>query len=67
MVRVWTPGGDEPTQGLRGTAGHISTGTNITFTDAQQLIAFLNQTIAAGDRHRAPLMPSAAPESEQAP
>jgi hypothetical protein len=47
MVRIWTPGGEERAEGLRGTARHVRSGLTATFTDAQQLTRFLVETIAA--------------------
>ena len=42
MVRLWTPGGDDWSPGVRGTATHIASGRQITFTEAAGLIAFLS-------------------------
>jgi hypothetical protein len=41
MVRVWTPDGDDWAPGVRGTATHLASGREVTFTEAAALIAFL--------------------------
>jgi hypothetical protein len=41
MVRVWKPGGAEPAGEVRGTAVHIASGRQVTFSDPAQLIRFL--------------------------
>ena len=51
MVRLWTPGGDGWSPGVRGTATHIASGRQITFTEAAGLIAFLSAT-APSSRQR---------------
>jgi hypothetical protein len=48
VVRVWKPEGVEPSLGLRGTAVHLSSGTSLTFTEAQTLIRFLVDAEASG-------------------
>ncbi len=59
MVRLWTPGGDDWSPGVRGTATHIASGRQITFTEAAGLIAFLSATAPVrrqrdGDETQAP-------------
>ena len=46
MVRLWTPGGDDWSPGMRGTATHIASGKQVTFTEAAALIAFLSAAVA---------------------
>jgi hypothetical protein len=41
MVRVWEPGGSASPEGIRGTVVHLPSGSELTFTDASSLIAFL--------------------------
>jgi hypothetical protein len=48
VVRVWKPDGAEPSLGFRGTALHLSSGTSLTFTEAQTLIRFLVDAEASG-------------------
>jgi hypothetical protein len=43
MVRLWTAGDDDWSPGMRGTATHIASGTQVTFTEAAGLIAFLSR------------------------
>jgi len=47
MVRVWKPGGDERSEGLRGTAVHLSSGQSLTFSEAETLVRFLEEPAAA--------------------
>jgi hypothetical protein len=47
MVRVWTPEGDGWSPGVRGTATHLASGRQVTFTEAAGLIEF----IAPGSAH----------------
>lgn len=49
MVRVWKPGGDERSEGLRGTAVHLSSGQSLTFSEAETLVRFLEEPAAATD------------------
>jgi hypothetical protein len=49
MVRVWKPGGDERSEGLRGTAVHLSSGQSLTFSEAETLVRFLEEPAAAAD------------------
>jgi hypothetical protein len=41
MVRVWTPEGDGWSPGVRGTATHLASGRQVTFTEAAGLIEFI--------------------------
>jgi hypothetical protein len=41
MVRVWTPEGDGWSPGVRGTATHLGSGRQVTFTEAAGLIEFI--------------------------
>jgi hypothetical protein len=41
IVRVWEPGGSESPEGVRGTAVHLPSGRELTFSDARTLIEFL--------------------------
>lgn len=41
MVRVWSPGGENGPEGVRGTATHLRTGASIVFTEPDALIRFL--------------------------
>ena len=41
LVRVWRPDGEERSEGLRGTAVHLSTGRAVTFTEPAALVSFL--------------------------
>jgi hypothetical protein len=52
MVRLWTPDGDGWSPGMRGTATHIASGKQVTFTEAAALIAFLSRA-APSSRERA--------------
>jgi hypothetical protein len=49
MVRVWRPGGGERIEGVRGMAVHLSSGRQITFSEPQQLIAFLGEAATRDD------------------
>jgi hypothetical protein len=49
MVRVWRPGDGERPEGVRGTAVHLGSGREITFSGAQPLIAFLSEAATAHD------------------
>ena len=49
MVRVWKPGGDERSEGLRGTAVHLSSGQSLTFSEADTLVRFLEEPSAVID------------------
>ncbi len=42
LVRVWKPDGDERPEGLRGTAVHLSSGREVTFTQPAALVSFLS-------------------------
>jgi hypothetical protein len=42
LVRVWKPDGDERPEGLRGTAVQLSSGREVTFTEAAALVSFLS-------------------------
>lgn len=44
MVRLWTPAGGERVDGVRGTALHFASGRQISFSDAEGLVAFLTET-----------------------
>jgi hypothetical protein len=46
MVRLWTPAGGEHVDGMRGTAIHFASGRQISFSEAEGLIAFLTETIS---------------------
>ena len=41
LVRVWRPDGEERPEGLRGTAVHLSSGREVTFTEPAALVTFL--------------------------
>jgi hypothetical protein len=41
LVRVWRPDGGERSEGLRGTAVHVSSGREVTFTEPEALVSFL--------------------------
>ncbi len=41
MVRVWSPGGENGPEGVRGTATHLRSGASIVFTEPDALIRFL--------------------------
>jgi hypothetical protein len=41
LVRVWRPDGEERPEGLRGTAVHLSSGREVTFTEPAALVSFL--------------------------
>ena len=41
LVRVWRPDGEERSEGLRGTAVHVSSGREVTFTEPGALVSFL--------------------------
>jgi hypothetical protein len=56
-VRIWTPGDEERPDGLRGTARHVRSGLGITFTEAQQLVTFLVETVSAAELEQPALMP----------
>ena len=53
-VRVWTPAAAERPEGLRGTALHLGSGRQITFTEPGSLIEFLGEAAGPGD----PLRPA---------
>ena len=53
MVRLWTPGGDDWSPGMRGTATHIASGKQVTFTEAAGLIAFLSVAAPSNPRRAA--------------
>jgi len=53
MVRLWTPGGDDWSPGIRGTATHIASGKQVTFTEAAGLIAFLSGAAPSNPRRAA--------------
>jgi len=57
IVRVWTPGDGERPEGMRGTAVHLGTGEEITFSDPRRLIAFLGEKVGSDGG------PAAAPAS----
>jgi len=50
MVRVWTPGEADWSPGVRGTATHLASGRQVTFTEADGLIAFLAEAILPGEK-----------------
>ncbi len=54
MVRVWSPGDGERSEGVRGVAVHLGSGRQITFSEAGRLIAFLGEA-AAADNGVAPM------------
>ena len=47
VVRVWTPGEGDWSAGLHGTASHLASGKQVTFTDADALIAFVSEVVAS--------------------
>jgi hypothetical protein len=49
LVRVWRPDGEERPEGLRGTAVHLSSGREVTFTDPAALVRFLADAGSQGD------------------
>ncbi len=53
MVRLWTPRGDDWSPGMRGTATHIASGKQATFTEAAGLIAFLSKSAPSSQQHDA--------------
>ncbi|MEO8897322.1 MAG: hypothetical protein ABI352_07015 [Candidatus Dormibacter sp.] len=58
LVRIWTPDGEERSEGMRGTAVHLSSGRSVTYTHAEALISFLGQAASGGDRDQPALPPS---------
>lgn len=48
VVRVWRPGDRDWSPGVRGTASHLASGRQVTFTDADALLAFLSEVVASG-------------------
>jgi len=50
MVRVWQPGGQERSDGLRGTAVHLGSGQSLTFSEAETLLRFLAEPPAVTDQ-----------------
>ncbi len=48
LVRVWRPDGEERPEGLRGTAVHLSSGREVTFTEPQALVRFLADAGSSG-------------------
>jgi len=50
MVRVWTPDGDDWSPGMRGTATHLASGRQVTFTEAAGLIAFISGAVSPGEQ-----------------
>jgi hypothetical protein len=44
MVRVWTAAGGERVDGVRGTALHVASSRQMSFSAAEGLIAFLTET-----------------------
>ncbi len=54
MVRVWKPGGEERSEGLRGTAVHLSSGQSLTFSEAEALVRFLEEPAAVADNSSTP-------------
>jgi hypothetical protein len=50
MVRVWTPGEGDWSPGVRGTATHLASGKQVTFTEAEGLIAFLAEANTTGEK-----------------
>ena len=53
MVRLWTPGGDDWSPGMRGTATHIASGRQVTFTEAAGLITFLSGSVPSNQQRAA--------------
>ena len=50
LVRVWRPDGEERPEGLRGTAVHLRSGREVTFTDPAALVRFLaDADLSEGD------------------
>ena len=49
MVRVWKPGSNKRSEGLRGTAVHLSSGQSLTFSEADTLVRFLEEPAAVTD------------------
>jgi hypothetical protein len=56
MVRVWTPVGDGWSPGVRGTATHLASGRQVTFTEAAGLIEFITPD-ASPEHHTAEATP----------
>jgi hypothetical protein len=57
MVRVWTPEGDGWSPGVRGTATHLASGRQVTFTEAAGLIEFITPGSPAGQSTAEPMQP----------
>ncbi len=53
MVRLWTPGSDGWSPGMRGTATHIASGKHVTFTEVAGLIEFLSGAAESSPRRAA--------------
>jgi hypothetical protein len=49
MVRVWTPDGDDWSPGVRGTATHLASGKQVTFSEEAGLIAFIADTRSSSE------------------
>ena len=49
IVKVWTPGGGEHLDGVRGTAAHVPSGRHIAFTEPSALISFLIASSSTSD------------------
>ena len=60
MVRVWTPEGDGWSPGVRGTATHLASGRQVTFTEADGLIEFITPTSTPEQPAAEPTHPQAA-------
>lgn len=51
VVRVWTPEDhDGWSPGVRGTATHLASGDQVTFTETDGLIGFIVRALSRGDR-----------------
>ncbi len=64
MVRVWKPSGEERLEGVRGSAVHLRTGRQITFSQPERLIAFLSADGIADDHPAATTSSSAIVDQE---
>jgi hypothetical protein len=64
VVRIWRPGRGGASPDLRGTAVHLATGRDVTFTEPETLIRFLAGA-AFGTTESAPARPSVAGDQLQ--
>ncbi|MFI5285110.1 MAG: hypothetical protein ACHQ4F_02205 [Candidatus Dormibacteria bacterium] len=58
VVRIWTPEDhDGWSPGVRGTATHLASGDQVTFTETDGLIGFIIRALPQGDRSDADAAP----------